>query len=122
MRLNDVAFGAQRPIEGYGAGGFRIAGRVHDGPLLALPGRALAWTPAEPLDAASFAEIVALAPTLDVVLVGVGAEIAPLPPEARAALEAAGLWPEVMATPSACRTYNVLIAEERRVAAALLPV
>lgn len=122
MRLNDVAFGAQRPIEGYGAGGFRIAGRVHDGPLLALPGRALAWSPARPLDAASFAEVTALAETLDVVLVGMGPEMAALPAEARAALEAAGLQPEAMGTPAACRTYNVLIAEERRVAAALLPV
>jgi len=55
-----------------------------------------------------------------VLLIGKGADIAPLTRETRAALEAAGLGFEVMSTPSACRTYNVLLTEGRRVAAALV--
>lgn len=51
-----------------------------------------------------------------------GAEIAPLDRDLRAALEAAGIGVEIMATPPACRTYNVLLAEGRRIGAALLPV
>ena len=63
--------------------------------------------------------------SFDVLLIGTGAALAVLPPasaEARAKLEAAGAGAEVMATPSACRTYNVLLAEGRRVAAALMPI
>ena len=53
---------------------------------------------------------------------GTGAEIAHVPAGLRAALEAAGLGVEAMASPAACRTYNVLLAEGRRVGVALLPV
>jgi len=64
----------------------------------------------------------ALAGRVDVLFVGMGDAIAPLSGALRAALEACGIGVEVMATPSACRTYNVLLAEGRRIAAALLPV
>ena len=63
--------------------------------------------------------------SFDVLLVGVGAGLGPLPEgfaAMRGALEAEGAGVEVMATPSACRTYNVLLAEGRRVAAALMPI
>lgn len=53
---------------------------------------------------------------------GLGPEIRPLDPALRAALEEAGLGVEIMATPTACRLWNVLIAEGRRVAAGLMPV
>ncbi|MFV0474280.1 MAG: MTH938/NDUFAF3 family protein, partial [Pikeienuella sp.] len=58
----------------------------------------------------------------DVLLIGMGEDIAPLDRAARAALEAAGLGAEIMPTGSACRTYNVLLSEGRRVAAALIAV
>ncbi len=64
----------------------------------------------------------ALTGRVDVLLIGMGDEIAALPGPFRAALEAAGIGVEVMATPAACRTYNVLLSEGRRIAAALLPV
>ncbi|MEL6220164.1 MAG: Mth938-like domain-containing protein, partial [Pseudomonadota bacterium] len=48
--------------------------------------------------------------------------IAPLPADVRQAIEAAGIGVEVMSTPSACRTYNVLLSEGRRVACALTAV
>jgi uncharacterized protein len=57
-----------------------------------------------------------------VLFVGTGAEIAHVPPAFRAALEAAGPGVEAMASPAACRTYNVLLSEGRRVGLALLPV
>ena len=109
------------PIDGYGLGGFRIGGYAHQGGILLLPGRIADWTPADPPTPACFADVLAVAAEIDVLLVGTGPRIAPLPRETRAALEAAGLWPETMATAAACRTFNVLLAEERRVAAALLP-
>jgi uncharacterized protein len=57
-----------------------------------------------------------------VLFVGTGAEIAHIPPELRVALEDVGIGVEIMSSPAACRTYNVLLSEGRRVAAALLPV
>jgi uncharacterized protein len=122
MRLNEVEFPGQPPIEGYGRGGFRFGGYAHRGGLLILPGRITRWDYAEPLDAESFAAAVAAAGEFDILLIGMGPEPAPLPRPVRAALEAAGAAPEPMATPAACRTYNVLVAEARRVAAALIPV
>lgn len=122
MRFNDVAFPNRPPIEGYGSGGFRIGGYAHRGGLLILPGRVGEWTPGDPLRPEDFEAALDAAGELDVLLVGMGAEIAHLPAPVRAALEAGGVNADVMATPAACRTYNVLIAEDRRVGALLRPV
>ena len=76
----------------------------------------LAW------DGRDAAPLVALAGRIDVVLMGMGDEIAHAPADLRAAVEGAGIGLEVMNSPAACRTYNVLVGEGRRVAAALRPV
>jgi len=121
MRAIEVDFtGRGVPIDGYGTGGFRLAGSVHRGPLALLPDGAVPWTGLPDL-----APFVARASGFDVLIVGMGAAMAPPGPAlaaARAALEAAGPGLELMATPAACRSYNVLLAEGRRVAAALMPV
>ncbi|MCB1367058.1 MAG: Mth938-like domain-containing protein [Rhodobacteraceae bacterium] len=117
MQLDEMSFDGPTPVEGYGPGFFRVAGEVFDGAQALLPGRVQGWA-----GLADFAPFLAAADVIDVLLVGTGADIAPLPTDQRRALEAAGIGVEVMATPSACRTYNVLLAEGRRVAAALLPV
>ena len=120
MRTTEIDFESRLPIDGYGQGGFRVAGVVHRGPLGLVPEGVIAWGGLP--DLGPFLERAA---AFDVLLVGTGAAMAPLPEgfaAARSALEAAGAGAEVMATPSACRTYNVLLAEGRRVAAALMPV
>lgn len=122
MLMNSVTFDGRPPIESYGGGGFRIGGAVWTGAVLIMPDRIAPWPAATPLSPACFGEIVADAGAVDILLVGVGPEIAPLPRAVREALDAAGLGYDAMATPAACRTFNVLLAEERRVAAALLPV
>jgi uncharacterized protein len=119
MRTTEIDFDGRLPIDGYGPGGFRVAGAVHLGPLALLPEGIVAWAGLP--DLGPFVE---RAGAFDVLLVGTGATLA-LPEgfaAERARLEAAGAGAEVMATPSACRTYNVLLAEGRRVAAALMPV
>jgi len=120
LRTTEISFEGRLPIDGYGPGGFRVAGAVHRGPLGLVPDGILPWAGLP--DLAAFLE---RASSFDGLLVGVGATMGP-PPEGfaamRRALEARGAGAEPMATPSACRTYNVLLAEGRRVAAALMPI
>ena len=117
MRVTEIHYPGSPPVDGYGPGFFRVAGEVHAGPLLLLPEGLAHWGGLADLD-----PILAQAAGIDVLLIGMGAEIRALPAEIRARLEGAGIGVEIMATPPACRTYNVLLGEGRRVAAALLPV
>lgn len=117
MLTSEVDFSGRLPIEGYGPGFFRVAGAIHEGPLALLPGGPEPWPGLH--DVGLFLN---RGGEIDVLLVGTGPEIAFLPDETRRLLEEAGLGVEAMATASACRSYNVLLAEERRVAAALIPI
>ncbi|MCC5989825.1 MAG: Mth938-like domain-containing protein [Pararhodobacter sp.] len=117
MRLNEIDFGEAQPIEGYGPGFFRLAGEAHEAPVLIAPGHVQPWGGYEDGET-----LLALAGQVDVLFIGTGPEIAPLPGALRERLEAAGLGVEIMASPAACRTYNVLLSEGRRIAVALLPV
>ncbi|MEP5758676.1 MAG: Mth938-like domain-containing protein [Litoreibacter sp.] len=116
MRLNEVSFdSAVRPVDSYGPGFFRVAGEVIQGNALLLPDAISPWSGFDDLSA-----ILAVADQIDVVFFGMGPEIAHIPETVRDTLEAAGLGVELMSTPTACRTYNVLLSEGRRIAAALL--
>lgn len=117
MRMNEVQFDDSKPVDSYGPGFFRVGGKVMTGAVLLLPSGPVTWGGYD--DAAA---LVAVADEVDVLLLGTGAEIAHPPAALRRAVEAAGLGMEVMASPAACRTYNVLLAEGRRVGAAMLPV
>jgi len=116
MRLNEVRFTDAPPIDGYGPGFWRVGGAVVEGPVLVSPAGTAPWGGWE--DAGT---LTALAGQVDILFLGTGAEIAHAPAGLRGALEGAGIAFEVMASPPAARTYNVLLAEGRRVAAALLP-
>ena len=117
MHLNEISFGEARPVDGYGPGFFRVGGELFDGPVLCLPDGVRLWGGLE-----DGAALLGLAGALDVLLIGTGAEMAPLPEGLRRALDAAEVPLEPMGSPAAARTYNVLLAEGRRVGAALLPV
>jgi uncharacterized protein len=120
MRTTEVDYHGRLPVDSYGSGGFRVAGAVHRGPLALVPAGIVPWAGLPGLE--PFLERVA---SFDVLLVGTGAALAAPAPgfaTARARVEAAGAGVDVMTTPSAARTYNVLLAEGRRVAAALMPV
>jgi uncharacterized protein len=112
-------------IETYGAGGFRISGERIEGAVLLLDGVVRPWPVATlaGLQAADFADIIAAGlVAVEFVLLGTGVETAIAPRPVRDALKQAGLGLEMMNTPEACRLYNVLAADGRRVAAALLAV
>lgn len=117
MPITEAEFGASLPVNSYGPGFFRVAGVVHRGGLLVRAEAAGPWGGYDDL-----APLEALAGQVDVLFVGTGAQIAYLPKPFVAALEAVGVMCEGMSTPSAARTYNVLLSEGRRVAAALLPM
>lgn len=112
------------PIDTYGNGGFRFAGMSHRGSILCLASGIHAWeaTEAASLSLGDFSHVVAEAQELQILLLGTGATQVFLPRELRRALEASGFGVEAMATGAAARTYNVLLAEGRRVGAALLAV
>ncbi|MBF9047654.1 hypothetical protein LSUCC0031_11065 [Rhodobacterales bacterium LSUCC0031] len=117
MRLNEVTFDDSRPVDGYGPGFFRVGGAVVSGAVIILPTGVFAWA-----GYGDDARLIAAADQIDVLFVGTGAEIAPIPTALRRALEGAGIGVEIAASPAACRTYNVLLSEGRRVGLAALPV
>jgi uncharacterized protein len=113
-------------IEGYGAGRFRVSGVEHRGAVLVLRARTLAWPVAtlEQVTPESLAPVIEAgrAGEVSVLLLGCGRRMAPVPAALRDQVRAAGVVIEPMDTGGACRTYNVLLAEDRLVAAALLPI
>jgi len=117
MRLTEISYDSARPVDGYGPGFFRIGGHVLRGATLITPWDAGPWG-----GLTDWATPLALTGRIDVLLLGMGAEIAHAPADFRTALEGAGIGVEVMNSPAACRTYNVLLSEGRRIAAAVLPV
>ncbi|WP_306152335.1 Mth938-like domain-containing protein [Roseovarius sp. MMSF_3281] len=117
MQINEITFDNAMPIDGYGPGFFRVGGGVIEGAALVTVHGARGWGGYD-----DTAPLLDLAEELDVIFIGTGAETAHVPPAFREALEEAGLGVEAMNSPAACRTYNVLLSEGRRVAAAVLPV
>jgi uncharacterized protein len=111
-------------IDAYGAGGFRFADMSHRGSILALPSGVHAWgaATAPGLTAQDFAPVLAESDAIELLLIGTGPDIAAVGEPVRAPLREAGIRIDVMPTGAAARTYNILLAENRRVAAALIAV
>jgi uncharacterized protein len=112
-------------VEDYGGGGFRFAEMSHKGSILALPSgiRALTLAGAAEIVEATLALVIDDphgAP--DLLIVGTGPTLLPLPAPLRAKLRAAGVGCETMATGAAVRTYNMLLDEGRNVGALLIAV
>ncbi len=117
MPILEAEFGSALPVDGYGPGVFRVAGKLIRGAIVIEAGGVSPWGGYD--DRATLA---GLAGKVELLFVGTGQEIAYLPKDFVAELEALGIFCEAMASPSAARTYNVLLSEGRRVAAALLPL
>jgi uncharacterized protein len=112
-------------IETYGAGGFRVSGQRIEGAILLLEDVVKPWAVSTlaALDPSDFADILrAGLVAVEFVLLGTGLQTAIAPRQVRDVVKEAGLGLEMMNTPEACRLYNVLAADGRRVAAALLAV
>ena len=122
MDLTPVPAAGRQIIERYAASGFRVSGVIYRGPVLVFPDLTVAW------DAVSARDVTweTLAPVIEhgrveILLLGLGRSTSAVPAPLRTALRTAGIALEAMDTGAACRTYNVLVAEDRRVAAALIP-
>jgi uncharacterized protein len=122
MDLTPVIPKDRQVIERYAASGFRVSGIIYHGPVLVFPDRTEEWgvTSAAELSDESFAAVIAHG-GVQILLLGLGRSMSAVPAPLRSALRAARIALEPMDTGAACRTYNVLVAEDRRVAAALIP-
>jgi uncharacterized protein len=135
-------------IQSYAGGTFRISGQLYTGPVIVTADQVVAWAAPQEFSELCVENFVSHTPyslrlgspsplreregaapkawegegAMDIILLGTGKNFAILPPALRASLKAQGLSVDVMDTGAACRTYNVLLAEGRRVLAALLPV
>jgi uncharacterized protein len=121
MELTPVSPSGRQVIESYGPRGFRVAGIAYSRPILVFPDTTLDWA-VTGIDTVS---IETLRPVIEhggteILLLGCGPRMVLVAAAVRQALKAAGIGLEPMDTGAACRTYNVLLAEDRRVAAALL--
>lgn len=124
MRLTSVAsFPGRVAIESYGNGGFRFGGMSHRGSILCLPSGVYAWEARILSDftSESFRSVLSES-ELELLLVGCGLSLSPLPPALLDELTESGIRVEPMDTGAAARTYNVLLAEGRSVGAALLAI
>ncbi|MCB9946758.1 MAG: Mth938-like domain-containing protein [Rhodospirillaceae bacterium] len=122
MELSSTLRPAGRTIDAYVPGGFRVGGERLAGSLLLLPDATLRWEVAAVGDitAENLAPACDVMPPVDMLLIGCGERMALLPAGLRQMLRGRGLTVDLMGTPAACRTFNVLISENRRVAAALI--
>lgn len=124
MEFHEARFPGRPPIDAYGNGGFRFADMSHRGSIILLKSGVYGWpvTSMAELSVSSFERVFAEADEIEFLLLGCGEEIV-LPSESvRAAFADRGIGLEFMATGAAARTYNVVLAEQRAVAAALIAV
>lgn len=122
--IRDAHFPGRAPVDAYGNGGFRFAKMSHRGSILSVPSGIYGWTPAsvEELSVEAFERVFEEAGDIEVLLIGTGPDIRRIPPALREEFRARAIRADAMATGAAVRTYNVLLSEDRAVAAALLAV
>lgn len=123
MVIRPAHFPGRAPVDSYGNGGFRFAEMSHKGSILCLPSGIYGWTAQGVSDfsATTFQRVLA-EEGLELILVGTGKDLVPLPDKLRELLQSKNIRADSMSTGAAARTFNVLLAEGRAVGAALLAV
>lgn len=117
-------FDGQPLVDAYGDGGFRLAGQRFEGSIIVTPLGLYPWAPKSlaGVTPGSVAPLIEASADFDFLIVGAGEILTRLPDAARQRLESAGLFADLMPTSPACRTYNLMLSENRRVAAAFIAV
>lgn len=124
IELREAHFPGRVPLDAYGNGGFRFAEMSHRGSLLCLPSGIYGWTAetVDHLNEESLERLFSEAAEVEVLLIGTGENLIPIDAMLREKFRSVAISADSMATGAAVRTYNVLVAEGRAVAAALLAV
>ncbi|MBO6894954.1 MAG: Mth938-like domain-containing protein [Roseibium sp.] len=124
MEIRKAHFPGRAPLDAYGDGGFRFAQMSHRGSLLCLPSGIYGWDPqeADPFTQEAFRKVLEEQEDIEVLLIGTGLDLKPLPEALKATFREAGILADPMSTGAAVRTFNVLLSEDRAVAAALIAV
>lgn len=124
VEIRDAHFPGRAPIDAYGNGGFRFAKMSHLGSLLCLPSGIYGWnvTGSAQFSEEAFQRVLEEQADIEVLLVGTGTDLCPLPPDLRSLFREVDILADPMSTGAAVRTFNVLLSEDRAVAAALLAV
>ena len=117
MYVNEVKYFDVIPIDSYGPGFFRVGGKIFKGAIVCSSFGVGSWGGYK-----DFNSLKNLKNKIDVLFIGTGHEICHIPEDFSKKIEKIGLNLEIMSTPSACRTYNVLLSEGRRIAIAALAV
>ncbi|MBO6785107.1 MAG: Mth938-like domain-containing protein [Alphaproteobacteria bacterium] len=109
-------------VEAYGPGRFRVSGTVHETSVIVFAERTIPWSVARfgDLGAEDFAPVLEMADELEILLLGCGPRMELVPSRLRDPLRARGVVIEPMDTGAAARTFNLLLSEDRQVAAALI--
>ena len=121
MKFHLEQTAGRNAFTGYGEGYVAVNGERHQASLVVGAGRLITDWPARSVDALAadhLAAIIEMAP--EIVLIGTGSRFEFPDPARLAPLYKAGIGVEVMDTPAACRTYNILMGEGRNVVAALI--
>ena len=124
LSMADAHYPGHDPIDYYGDGGFRFGDMSHQGSLMFLPSGIHRWDVTEParITAQSLEKVIKESNNIEILLIGTGKQLIPITPELRQLLRDNAIMADVMDTGAAVRTLNILLAEERAVAAAILAV
>lgn len=124
IEMRAAHFPGRAPIDAYGDGGFRFAEMSHRGSLICAPSGIYGWNvqSAEDFAPKAFSTIFAEAGDIEILLLGTGKDLVPIDADLRDAFRKHAISADPMSTGAAARTYNVLLAEGRAVAAALVAV
>ncbi|MBG6176892.1 uncharacterized protein IWQ55_004735 [Labrenzia sp. EL_208] len=124
MEIRKAHFPGRAPIDAYGDGGFRFANMSHLGSLLCVPSGIYGWNIGDPAEFSdeAFQRVFEEHSDIEVLLVGTGKDLRPLPADLKLRFREVEILADPMSTGAAVRTFNVLLSEDRAVAAALLAV
>ena len=124
IEMREAHFPGRAPIDTYGNGGFRFSAMSHRGSILCLPSGIYGWDVSSPdqLNTRNFRKALEEAENIEILLIGSGVDLVAIDKNLRNALRLKSVSADAMSTGAAVRTFNILLAEGRAVAAALLAV
>ncbi|MET3590011.1 uncharacterized protein ABID23_001106 [Bartonella silvatica] len=123
IQIREAHFPRRAPIDSYGNGGFRFADMSHRGSIICIPSGIYGIDMTGPIPTQeNISRILEESSEIEVLLIGTGVELLRLPEELRIQLWKKRISSDTMSTGAAVRTFNVLLAEDRAVAALLFAV